>query len=513
MYKSVLILAVLALFGSYPNHLEAQVKGDKGQTQTNITSPNTPINSGTTIISAPGPGNAEAEELYKAGIKLTDAGQFSEAVENLQQALRLNPQYADAYAALGRAYFKMREWQKAAVNLRHAMELNKRLKAHANLAAVKTGITSSATTRPRRIENSAAPKSTAANRNIKLPQQTSLNAAAVKPSRPELEATRQPKQLEKVRAPDPSSNATTQINLPQRISNDAAALRFPIPKFKTTLQHNQLEKISVLEPDTFTATKIELPQQTLGADAAAVVRFPTREFKTTLHLIKVEKVRVLAPAIARAPEINLPQPTGNDAGAVRFPTPEFKATLQPNQLEKINALALDAVTTSEIKLPQQTNKNVAVAKPQSSELEARRQEVATAAPSSNTAPQIKLSQEIKGDAAEVKPLSPALESTRKSEKQEEVITPAPATTTTALKLPEVSNADGVKPSSPESQTSRQPAQIADDATVLKSGNDKALKQEQKPEAAQVSMTSTPLSSPVETKNVIPRSSKTSHDTS
>lgn len=582
MCKPFLILAIVLLFGPYPNHAAAQVTGDKSQT--------------------PVAGNAEAAERYQAGIKLTEAGQFSEAVENLQEALRLNPQYADAYAALGRAYFKMRDWQKAAVNIRRAMELNKRLKAHGNVASVKTGIPSSATTRPRRTANSTAAKLTPTSPNIRVPQQTSVNVPALKPPNPDSETTRQPqeqkksnasapaiatspqikpppqsnanvaavkpltpdpgptrqpKPLEKVGAPAPSTNATTQINLPQRSSSEAAAVRFSTPAFQTTLQLNQPEKISVLEPDAFTTPEIELPQQTLRSDAAAVVRFSTPVFKTTLPHNQVEEVSVLPLAAFTTPEIELPQPTEGEVAAVRFPTPEFKTRLHPNQLEKVSflesatasapvinlpqhiwggAAALirfstpefktrlhpsqvekislpspDTATTPEIQLPQQTNANVAVVKPQSSGLEATRKpeqgrEVSAPAPGTNTAPQIKLS-------AEVKPLSPTLENTRQSEKREEII-PAPATTTTTpVKMPEVSSAAGVKSSSPESETSRQPAQAATDVPDLKSGHDKVSPQKQDPEAVQVSMIRTPLSSPVETKSVVPSSAKFSDDVS
>ena len=535
MCKPFLILAILLLFGPYPNHAAAQVTGDKSQT--------------------PVAGNAEAAERYQAGIKLTEAGQFSEAVENLQEALRLNPQYADAYAALGRAYFKMRDWQKASVNLRRAMELNKRLKAHGNVSGVKTGISSSATTRPRRTENSTAAKLTPTSPNIRVPQQTSVNVPALKPPNPDSETTRQPqeqkksnasapaiatspqikpppqsnanvaavkpltpdpgptrqpKPLEKVGAPAPSTNATTHINLPQRRASEAAAVRFSTPAFQTTLPHNQVEEVSVLPLAAFTTPEIELPQPTEGEVAA--VRFPTPEFKTTLQPNQLEKVSFLESATASAPVINLPQHIwGGAAALIRFSTPEFKTRLHPSQVEKISLPSPDTATTPEIQLPQQTNANVAVVKPQSSGLEAtrkpeQRREVSAPAPGTNTAPQIKLS-------AEVKPLSPTLENTRQSEKREE-ITPAPATTTTSpVKMPEVGNAAGVKSSSPESETLRQPAQAATDVPALKSGHDKVSPQKQDQEAVQVSMIRTPLSSPVETKSVVPSSAKFSDDVS
>lgn len=68
--------------------------------------------------------NTEAKRLVQEGIELTGAGQLPQAVTALQQAIKLDPQYADAYAALGRAYFKMREWRLAVDNIRRATALN-----------------------------------------------------------------------------------------------------------------------------------------------------------------------------------------------------------------------------------------------------------------------------------------------------------------------------------------------------------------------------------------------------
>ena len=66
----------------------------------------------------------KAEQLLHEGIQLTGSGQFAQAVRAFEEAIKLNPEYADAYAALGRAYFKMREWRRAADNLHRAKALN-----------------------------------------------------------------------------------------------------------------------------------------------------------------------------------------------------------------------------------------------------------------------------------------------------------------------------------------------------------------------------------------------------
>ena len=83
-----------------------------------------------------------ARKLYQQGLTLIDARQLSQAAENLKQALQLDPEFADAYAALGRTYFKMREWQKAIDNLNRAAALNskKRDAAHASVKVSKPSL-------------------------------------------------------------------------------------------------------------------------------------------------------------------------------------------------------------------------------------------------------------------------------------------------------------------------------------------------------------------------------------
>ena len=67
-----------------------------------------------------------AKRFYQQGLDLIETRQLSQAVESFRQALQIDPEYADAYAALGRTYFKMREWEKAIDNLNRAKALNKK---------------------------------------------------------------------------------------------------------------------------------------------------------------------------------------------------------------------------------------------------------------------------------------------------------------------------------------------------------------------------------------------------
>ena len=113
MYKSFLLLLVLSILSSnqhavvaqrYAPNLRSAEKIPDGRISTDV--------------------NAEAKALYKTGLDLLDSGQLVQAVSSFEQAVKLDPEYADAYEALGRAYFKMREWQKAINSFHRAAGLN-----------------------------------------------------------------------------------------------------------------------------------------------------------------------------------------------------------------------------------------------------------------------------------------------------------------------------------------------------------------------------------------------------
>src|SRR5688572_24459272 len=81
----------------------------------------------------------KAKRLYKEGVKYGLAGLYSQAAETFEQAVKLDPQFADAHFALGHAYFDMRSWAKAAKSLERAVELNPRdIEAKDRLAFART---------------------------------------------------------------------------------------------------------------------------------------------------------------------------------------------------------------------------------------------------------------------------------------------------------------------------------------------------------------------------------------
>ena len=81
----------------------------------------TPPSSARTISSE---AKAEAKRLYKEGVKYGVAGLFSQAAQTFEQAIKLDPQHADAHFALGHAYFELQQWRNAIRGFERAYELN-----------------------------------------------------------------------------------------------------------------------------------------------------------------------------------------------------------------------------------------------------------------------------------------------------------------------------------------------------------------------------------------------------
>jgi TPR repeat len=101
MNKSVfLVVVLLVLFPS--NQVLAQTDSSKTQ---------------------PPQRNAEAQSLYEDGMQRLEMGQISEAVERFQRALKIDPEFAEAYSGLGRGLFKLGQWENSIGPLRRATAL------------------------------------------------------------------------------------------------------------------------------------------------------------------------------------------------------------------------------------------------------------------------------------------------------------------------------------------------------------------------------------------------------
>jgi protein involved in polysaccharide export with SLBB domain len=66
---------------------------------------------------------AEAKRLYKVGVKYGNAGLYQQAVETLEQVVKLKPDYGEAYLSLGHAYYDLRQWDQAIENIAFGLAL------------------------------------------------------------------------------------------------------------------------------------------------------------------------------------------------------------------------------------------------------------------------------------------------------------------------------------------------------------------------------------------------------
>ena len=69
-------------------------------------------------------GLTEAEEHFKAGVKLQEQGRFEEAIAEYDEAIRLNPQNGQAYDNRGGSYFILGQHQRAIADYDEAIRLD-----------------------------------------------------------------------------------------------------------------------------------------------------------------------------------------------------------------------------------------------------------------------------------------------------------------------------------------------------------------------------------------------------
>lgn len=68
--------------------------------------------------------NPDSEGHYLMGVARHEAGEDDEAVAALQNAVELEPEHADAWAALGRVLFDLARWHEARVSLNAALRID-----------------------------------------------------------------------------------------------------------------------------------------------------------------------------------------------------------------------------------------------------------------------------------------------------------------------------------------------------------------------------------------------------
>src|SRR5215213_3243643 len=77
------------------------------------------------------------QDYFQQGISNAESGRYKEATESYRQAIRLRPDFAEAFSNLGYAYGKLERYAEARAVLEQAIRLDPRLaKAHNNLGYV-----------------------------------------------------------------------------------------------------------------------------------------------------------------------------------------------------------------------------------------------------------------------------------------------------------------------------------------------------------------------------------------
>ncbi|HET7113391.1 MAG TPA: polysaccharide biosynthesis/export family protein [Pyrinomonadaceae bacterium] len=162
MLKSLNVAAILVLSVACANLATAQTTGTQNQSLA-LTNHSNDASSSRPVDKPISPeARAAARRLYKEGVKYGTAGLYPQAAATFEKAVALDPQFADAYFALGHAYFDMKQWAEAADNLGRALELNpKDVEAQDRLSFARTmlqphgGGTKPIANRPLRSEQTA----------------------------------------------------------------------------------------------------------------------------------------------------------------------------------------------------------------------------------------------------------------------------------------------------------------------------------------------------------------------
>ena len=320
MYKSLLLL----FFLSAGNLCVAQTT-DKSDPQRN--QPSTEQIKPSSSVSSP-----TAQDFYKEGLRLTDEGQLSEAVEQLQQAVQIDPQYAEAHAALGRAYFKLRQWQNAVNSLHRASALKSTQRA-LKQASQKTeqldsqkSVTKAMPIEPRQPstlpqsgpgkDGSRALRSNVPTIETGQPVSINTNFAAAKPASSPPDQTREeekPPAPPSIPSSTPTQNSTLQTASNQTVSRtdqDTLAPVTPaeatvsVPRVKTEVKPPSEPLASLTRPSGANVVTVESPPKEATAvrvamsvtpastplETKAVAPTPVRTSSDEMSLTKIYRI-------------------------------------------------------------------------------------------------------------------------------------------------------------------------------------------------------------------------------
>jgi len=140
MLKSLTVAAVFVVSYACADLVCAQTGGTKTTQPLALTNHSNDAGASRPMEKAVTPeARSAAKKLYKEGVKYGLAGLYPQAAATFEKVVALDPQFADAYFALGHAYFDMKRWADAAKNLDRALELNpKDVEAQDRLSFART---------------------------------------------------------------------------------------------------------------------------------------------------------------------------------------------------------------------------------------------------------------------------------------------------------------------------------------------------------------------------------------
>jgi protein involved in polysaccharide export with SLBB domain len=496
--KSFNTFIFLVLVGAFSNHVAGQAN-TKSQALTNLNNQKNPIGSAPKPASSATESSAEAKALFEAGMRQTEAGEPSQAAESFQQALRLDPEYADAYAALGRAYFKMRQWQKAIDNLHRASELNAKQREANDVLKQRVSIKKSE-------EPGARLNATSGGRpETKLEQATNVKTG-VKTLPSASVPTEQSEQRKETNTQAKGTPTRPQIK-PQETNTNAGGMKI-LPLAPVTNEQLKPRKETNTAANATPASPQTKPPQATNANAAGLKTLPSTTAATAQPEQRKES-NTPAKAISTSAETKPPQATNANAAGLKTLPSTTTAIAQPEQRKETSTAANATPASPQTKPPQATNATAAGLKTLPSTTAAiaqpeQRKESNTPAKAISTSAETKPPQATNANAAGLKTLPSTTTAIAQPEQRKESNTPAKAISTSAETKPPQgtnTNAAAVNPWPPDSQTTQQPGQAAGAVLPLKGDHGTVLEEKQEPDGVRVSMNVPPSSSPLETKNV------------
>jgi protein involved in polysaccharide export with SLBB domain len=272
-----------------------------------------------------------AQDFYKEGLRLTDEGQLSEAVEQLQQAVQIDPQFAEAHAALGRAYFKLRQWQNAVNSLHRASALKSTQRALKEASQTtqqldsQNSVTKAMPLKPRQPSTlpQSGPGKDGSRRlrsivpTIETEQPVSINTnfVAAKPASPPPDQTREEEKTltpPSIPSSTPTQNSTLQTVSNQTVSRTdqdnlapvtSAEATVSVPRQETEVTPPSEPPASLTRPSSTSAVNVESPKEATAVRLAmsvipastpletkAVAPIPVRTSSDEMALTKIYRI-------------------------------------------------------------------------------------------------------------------------------------------------------------------------------------------------------------------------------